>query len=404
MTLLLVLRLLSCIPMAAGEETPVPSVAEDDDLLAPVKKIKAADKQIASPATPPAAKEELKREREGEVKKIEAVGDRKPADHKAQREVTKALSSVGENDRAMPFADRGVALAEAQGNPRLLGESLALRAQVQQKRGNVEEAYADSSRACETDPSNTRACQLALLTRGRSNSSAGRVPGNAAQADGARAPGNSGERSGGTSSPAASAGPGSLASGAVSAPGPATLDAGSLRSASLIEEARAKLKLDPAAGMRLLERAVEAAPRSAKARVARSQARRSGGDAAGALEDAEAAVRLDPKNAPAWAARGEAKAVLGKPLAEVAADLAAARELDPKFSSLYEDALAGLGNNPGETAASGDSAAGVPGARAKNGGAPFRVWGTIIGLGILIVGVFLWLMIRPKRSPPPEAG
>lgn len=315
---------------------------EDYDLKAPVKKIRETDRQINRPTTPPAAKEELKREREGEVKKIESVGQKRPDNPKAQREVTKALVGVGENDRAMPFADRGVELAEKTRDPKALGDSLALRAQVQQKRGRVEEAYADSARACELDPANTKACQISMMTRGRTNRGVPASP--RAVQEGFKEPSPSpGPDPWPTGGPIPSVAP----QGAGANPGPGASGTDPTRSLALVNEGLARMKLDPQAGLRLLDRAVAADPASAKARVARSQGRRIAGDGPGALKDAEAAVRLDPRNAAAFAARGQAKAALGRPPEEVTIDLATARELDPGFSALYTETLArlGLGNS-----------------------------------------------------------
>ncbi len=399
----LLVSLLSFSPLEyACADKGIPAAeAEEDylDLQTPVKKIKSADQQLSNPSTPPAVKEELKREREGEVQKIESVGTKKPDNIKAQTEVTKALSSVGENDRALPFADRGVALAEAKGDSKGLGQSLVLRAVVQQKRGKVEEAYADSSRACELNPANSKACQLALLTRGRTNALGGKPAGSAASGENP----SGGSRSGpgedfpGGSNPAPPGGT-DAATREIPGGGVTTASADSLLSAGLVEQAKAKLKLDRSAGLKLLDRAVEADPKSAKARAARSQARRAGGDGAGALADAEAAVRLDPRSAEAFAARGQAKAALGRSAQEVAEDLGAARELDPSFSALYQETLAGLGGGSGAAPTAANAAA----VAARPRGAPLRVWGPIVALGVLLFAAAIFLIRKLRRDSTPE--
>ncbi len=387
-------------PITAEGKDPVSEFEDQEDLIAPIKKIKQADQQISNPATPPAVKEELKREREGEVQKIETVGNKKPNSLKAQTEVTKALSSVGENDRALPFADRGVTLAEGKGDAKALGQSLVLRAVVQQKRGKVEEAYADSARACEMNPGNARACQLALLPRGRINFY-GDNPAAAVRTDGGASPEGGAAAGPDASTPDNPSRPAGVDASAreSSGGGVTTASADSLRSASLVEQAQAKLKLDREAGLKLLDRAVEADPKSAKARAARSQARRAGGDGAGALEDAQAAVRLDPRSAEAFAARGQAKAALGLSAQEVAADLGSARELDPSFSALYQETLAGLG---GAAASGSSSAAAAPAGALRPRGAPVRVWGPIVALGVLIVAAAIFLLRKLRRDSSPE--
>ena len=78
------LMLVGLSPIFAGNpegSLPVPisdDESEENDLNVPIKKIKETDRQIANPSTPPAVKEELKREREGEVKKIESIGQSAP--------------------------------------------------------------------------------------------------------------------------------------------------------------------------------------------------------------------------------------------------------------------------------------------------------------------------------------
>jgi tetratricopeptide (TPR) repeat protein len=135
-------------------------------------------------------------------------------------------------------------------------------------------------------------------------------------------------------------------------------DAGSLEASKQIANGWSRIKLDPVEALKHFDAAVAADPKSAAARVGRSKARLEAGDAAGALEDAEAASSIEPRLGAAYAARAEAKSVLGRAAAELLADYETAAKLDGGFVEAYKAALVRSGAAAGANAAGGQVAAG----------------------------------------------
>lgn len=89
-----------------------------------------------------------------------------------------------------------------------------------------------------------------------------------------------------------------------------------LKSDVLTEQARAKVGLDPAAAVKLLDQAIV----------------------------------LNPKNADAYSERARAKLAAGEPQSSIEADLLMAAKLDPNFSLSYEDLIVSVGLVPGAEA------------------------------------------------------
>ena len=98
--------------------------AQDDGWAEDLREDQQAVEQLArdakAPGISPEAAAEIERQRLESVKKIEKIADTRPDNPAAQLAVGKSLASVEEAPRAIPYAERGLALAETSGDPKLV--------------------------------------------------------------------------------------------------------------------------------------------------------------------------------------------------------------------------------------------------------------------------------------------
>lgn len=162
-----------CFTMAWAAPNALPGPSPLESARAQIResilKIHGLDSQRDRFPGTPADLAALAETRKTQVRRIVDAGNSLAEDTVLQRETVQALFSVGELNRALDFANRVVALDDLAEDSQGLEESLALRALVWQKQGNVEQAYEDSVRACGLNPANSTACQTVLMTRGRTN-------------------------------------------------------------------------------------------------------------------------------------------------------------------------------------------------------------------------------------------
>ncbi|MEK7389931.1 MAG: hypothetical protein AAB036_09540 [Elusimicrobiota bacterium] len=307
--------------------------------------------QLRSPNLPPETAADLQRQKQDAVKKIEDIGAKTSANPTAQLAVGRSLASVEEAPRAIPYAERGLQLAQAGGDPDLIRQALLTGSQVYFKAGRYDLARERAQQVLKNNPQDKDALALYMQSKDRTSTSA--------------------SPSGGASS-APSAGAADTARtsrGATTAAVPLT-SAAALESQRRLAEARRMLALDAKSALRSFDLAVAAAPKDGAARAERSRARLEAGDAAGALEDAEAAAALDPRSAAALAARAEAKRALGRKEEDVLADYEAAAKLDGRFTEAYRQALVNMGAGSSQENFGSEA---VPGGRAPSN-APARLF------------------------------
>lgn len=101
------------------------------------------------------------------VNRIADAGDRKSDDLKRQNEVARALATVDEGLRAIPYAERAVALAEKTRKMRNISTALTTAALAYQSAGRFDEAYKRAARAIEVEPGNREAMEVHYLLKGR---------------------------------------------------------------------------------------------------------------------------------------------------------------------------------------------------------------------------------------------
>lgn len=201
----------------------------------------------------------------------------------------------------------------------------------------------------------------------------------------------------------------SATQGATRGPGVAMTNAGSLDAQKQIALGWSRIKLDPAAALKNFEAAITADPKSAAVRVQRSRARREAGDAAGALGDANDAIRMQPDLGEAYAARAEADRSLGRAEADLLADYEAAAKLDGRFTDAYKTALIRSGAGDDAVAISKEKSTGKGGlAEASTPAGPLgllerapRYWGLFAFMFAMLAaagGIIVPLMLKKKRS------
>jgi tetratricopeptide (TPR) repeat protein len=123
--------------------------------------------------------------------------------------------------------------------------------------------------------------------------------------------------------------------------------------------------------------------------LASSKIRLDAQDAAGALRDAETALN-NGGGADAYAARGDAKRALGRPLDQVIADYAEAAKLDPRYIEKYKGLIAQQQSesNPKATA----------GGKGLNG-VPVSVMATAVVVGVMLLVAAVKLIAKRESRP-----
>lgn len=352
----------------------------------------AADQLAKNP--PPEEAARLQREKTAAVEKIESIANSEPKDTETQLAVGKSLASVEEAPRAIPYAERGLRLAEASGDKKMIREALLTGSEVFYKAGNYALARERAQRILHQNPKDKDALALYMQVKDRGAASAAVPPGGSSAGAGGGAAGAGGGYAGSGSGPT----PGARG------PEVAMTDAATLEAKRQIALGWSRIKLDPKAALKNFEAAITAAPRSAAVRVERSKARLAAGDAAGALGDSDDAIGLDPRLADGYAARAEAKRALGLKEAELLADLETAAKLDPSFADQYKalklrfDAYA--------EAPEGQLRSGKAGSSAPDGSRPLvsrstQGWGLLALVSLLsaaLGGVIVPLVLRRRRS------
>ena len=337
---------------------------------------------------PPEEAARLRAEKAAAVEKIEGIANAEPRDAETQLAVGKSLASVEEAPRAVPFAERGLKLAEASGDKALIREALLTSSEVFFKTGDYALARERAQRVLKDDPKDKDALALYMQVKDR----------------GAAAASSAGPAAGGgaSGSPGHVYGPGST-------PGTRGPDV-TMTSASALEAQKQialgwnRIKLDPAAAMKNFEAAITADPRSAAVRVQRSKARLSIGNAPGALGDSDDAIALDPRLADGYAARIAAKLALGIKEEELLADLQAAANLDARYAEEYRSIILRAGgsipNAPSASGAAADAASAPSGPRALLTSSPkgWAMLALIVVLSAALGGVVVPLMLRRRRS------
>lgn len=314
----------------------LPALADDfdSDLLENTTQAQEIVKQIESPqARTPEERADLDRRKEAAVENIARIADKRPDNPDAQLAVGRSLATVKEAPRAIPYAERGLKLAEASGDPKLLRTALLTGSEIYYKAGNYELARKRARSVLDGNPKDKDALALYMLVKDRGAGDSA-SPTDSPKTSGASGGASAGDRS-------ASAATDSPSQSQAAAPGVAMTSASSLEVQKQLALGRSRLELDPKEALKYFDAAVAADEKDAAARVQRSQARLKAGDAAGALSDADAAVGLAPTLGEAFAARAEAKRALGKREAELLADYEAAAKLDGRFAQAYKAVLLG---------------------------------------------------------------
>jgi tetratricopeptide (TPR) repeat protein len=391
----LVIAVLICAAPCAGADF-------DDDLLDATTKAQKITERINSPQPrTPAESEDLRRQKNAAIGEISKIADKRPDNPEAQLAVGKSLASVEEAPRAIPYAERGLKLAQTSGDPKLIRTALLTGSEIYYKAGNYEMARTRALTILKDSPHDKDALALYMQVKDRGAASAGGAGGSKTSAAG---------------SGAANAGSGTTAAqtaAAPRAPGVAMTSAASLESQKQLASGMSLLKLDPKAALKNFDAAVAADAKSAAARVERSKARLETGDAKGALADADDAVALEPGLGEAYAARADANRALGKREAELLEDYEKAAKLDPHFGDAYASALLRAndarpsGNDAAKEAlrrsAAAAAAGGVPGSEGPSGllSRSPKGWGLLAllagSLGCL-GGLIVPLVLKRRRS------
>lgn len=348
-------------------------------------------------SAPPARQEHLKQERQQIIGHIRTMATDEPQNLPAQIGVAQGFLASNEPREATGFADRAAALAQEKGDTRTLGSALTIGAVAYQKSGDYESATDRSKRALELDPGNRMAMAVYQMSRGRSS--------------GTNTPTPPQSQTNKTATNAATAATPSEVSGAGakigrdSYPTPMTTAAGAAPSASftgteaerarkLTAEAGRKWALDKNEALKLLDAAVLADAKNAAARAARARARLESGDAAGALEDADAALAAGP-SAAMHAVKGEALLALGRTGEEMMSHFKTASELDASFSPRYQEMIAsgGQGRQAGAASSAPDPARRM--GESVRGRPSWLLPAS--GAGLVLLGVISWAL-RARRK------
>lgn len=318
----------------------------DDEIRENEKTAAAAGEALKTPGLTPERATELQRQRQGAVGNIAAIGDKRPDDTQAQLAVGKSLASVDEAPRAIPYAERGLQLAEASGDPKLIRTALLTGSEVYYKAGKYELAGERAQRILKDNPKDKDALALYMQVKGRTSTP-------------------SGATSGGSTAAAPTTG-GGEASAPASAPkaAPAMTSPASIEARRHLDAGWSRLSLDPAAALKRFDAAIAADPKKASVYLERAKARLQTSDFHGALEDSAVAKYLDPGFGAAYAARAEALRGQGRPDAEVLWAYEQAAKLDGSFTEAYRTMLAKVA----QPASAGDGQAAKP--KSMGGSAP----------------------------------
>ena len=332
---------------------------------------------------PPKVAAELQKQKQTAVKKIETIADKRSSDPAAQLAVGRSLASVEEAPRAVAYAERGLALAEASGDQKLLREALLTGGQIYEKAGQYDLARERAQRILKDSPKDTEALALYMMVKDRVSPSASMRSGGA-PAEGSGIGG--GARFGNEAA--------SRASAESSVP---MTNVASLTAKKYIADGRRKMALDPKAALNSFDQAVAADPKSAVARAERSKARLTSGDDVGALEDAEAAVQIDSNLAAAYAARAQAKRALGRKEAEMAADYETAARLDGRYAEAYKTLLSKMSGSSAADTKTGSNAGGRSAPDGPRGMLPTTPKGWGLFALICAIAAFLGFVLAPLR-------
>lgn len=330
-------------PVARADDDGWPSEVEKEQ-----EAVAQANENAKAPGITPEAAAEIERQRQESLKKLETIADKRPDNPAANLAVSKSLASVEEAPRAIPYAEKGLKLAESSGDPKLVREALLTGSEVYYKAGNYDLARARAQRILKDNPKDKAALALYMQVKDRGTASSG-----------APRTGSTGGASG-AAGQNAGAGSATAAPQAPREPGVAMTSASSLEAQRQIALGWSRMKLDPGEALKNFEAAVAADPKGAATRAARSKARLEAGDAGGALRDASDAIALQPGFAGGYAARAEAERALGKAEVELLEDYEAAAKLDGSFTEAYKTALARSGASGGAGASEGGTAGGGP--------------------------------------------
>ena len=313
-----------------------------------------ADKQLrTNPSLTPdqrAQQQEIKR---GAVQQIETIGNTEQSDPQTQIDVSKSLASVSEAPRAIPFAERGLSLAEKSNDPKLVREALLAGADVYYRAGDYETSRKRAERILKDNPNDKEARMIYMQVKGRGAAVAA-TPTAKASASAHDVTGPAIDQNRKTVMPDTVS---KTQTGNLATPDTKLLtNAASLEAKRQLELGLGKIALDPKEALPFLDAAIAADGKDADARVARSQARLASGDPVGARADADAAVALNPTYAGAYAARAEAARALNPRDPQIEADYAEAARLDAKFKDAYEALVAKTASKGSAGSAAGSSA------------------------------------------------
>ncbi|MBI2788041.1 MAG: hypothetical protein HYX59_05105 [Elusimicrobia bacterium] len=347
----------------------------------------------SNPSLPPEETTRLKKEKAAAVEKIEGIANAAPKDTETQLEVSKSLASVEEAPRAIPYAERGLRLAEASGDKKMIREALLTGSEVFYKAGDYALARERAQRILHDNPKDKDALALYMQVKDRGAASAG-APSGGAKGSGGGAAGSGGGYAG--------SGPGSTPG--TRGPDIAMTDAALLEAKKQIALGWSRIKLDPKAALKNFEAAITAAPRSAAVRVERSKARLAAGDAPGALGDSDDAIALDPSLGDGYAARVEARRALGIKEMELLVDLETAAKLDPSFAEQYKalklrvdgPSAGGAGETGGVTA--GASAPDAPRPAVSRSTQNWGLLALVALVSAALGGVIVPLLLKRRRS------
>lgn len=360
--------------------------ADDDDgwpgdLREDQQKVEELNRVATAPGITPEASVEIERQRTEAVDRISAIADTRPDNPAAQLAVGKSLASVAEAPRAIPYAERGLKLAEASGDPKLVREALLTGADVFYRAGNYKLARERAQRVLKDNPRDKDALALYMQVKDRG-----------VTASAAPARGTTSGSGGGSSGFETQSGAQTTTAG----PGVTMTSASSIESQKQIALGWSRLKLDATEALKHFDQAVAADPESPQARLERAKARLTAGDAAGARADTDFVLTRAPQTAEAFAVRAEARRVLGEKEEELLADLQAAANLDGRFAEAYKSATLRAGKT--DTSSGGASAPDGP-----RGMIPTTPMGrSLLALIIAATAVLLAaVLISRRRAPAP---
>lgn len=355
--------------------TSLSSWSQDDGYNDAYQVIAAAQKTVAADVTrlaqPGVTKEQqtaLRAEIKANDARTDELAKKFPLSDKVQTAATQEALQGRDWTRARTYGDRAVELAQAkQDGPSLLA-ALNARGTAAWFAGDFPQAAQDAQRALKIDPKDKAAMALWQFSKGRLRANA---PGLTVPADA--------ERDRRLDELLAAQSP--LDDPAVKAAGRRATNrlealkrlgearrlyaVGDLPAA--LKESQAALEADPElpdaymeralvlTALKEIARALEDVSKAISlwaqrgdaralpaAHVLRSQLKGRSGDRAGAFADADKAASLDPRFAPAYRARGEAREALGQKGEQILADYKKAAELDPQLAGYYDDAVARL--------------------------------------------------------------